>query len=135
MYRFHYDYMRAKYGGKYKLLFTDKDSLCYVMECDDFYKDMCDNKEGIFDLSNFEDNPQTNRFQDKSNKKVCGILIYRPPTASDASGSSALFVQHAFCIDSHPTQHCLSRGHGTFNRCLSLIAGLLSSQPALGRNR
>ncbi|XP_041351034.1 uncharacterized protein LOC121370009 [Gigantopelta aegis] len=39
MYEFHYDFMRAKYGNKVQLLFTDTDSLCYEIETEDIYSD------------------------------------------------------------------------------------------------
>ena len=40
MYKFHYDYMKSKYGNKLELLFTDMDSLIYEIETDYFYKDI-----------------------------------------------------------------------------------------------
>ena len=53
MYEFHYDYMKAKYGPKAQLLFTDTDSLCYEVETQDLYQDMSENKE-LFDLRNYK---------------------------------------------------------------------------------
>ena len=71
--RFHYDVMKAKYGNKARLLFTDTDSLMYEVETEDFYQDMVDNAE-LFDMSNFElTNPYYKpEFQD--NKAVVGLM-------------------------------------------------------------
>ena len=68
MYQFHYDVIKKKYGDKARLCMTDTDSLCYVIETDDIYKDMEAQKE-LYDRSNFDkDSP----FFDESNKKVLG---------------------------------------------------------------
>ena len=40
MHDFHYNYIKRKYGDGAKLLFTDTDSLCYVIETDDVYEDL-----------------------------------------------------------------------------------------------
>src|SRR5436190_1550847 len=40
MQQFHYDVMRARYGNKIKLLYTDTDSLCYEIETEDLYADL-----------------------------------------------------------------------------------------------
>jgi deoxyadenosine/deoxycytidine kinase len=40
MFHYHYDVIKAQYGANARLLFTDTDSLCYQIKCDDFYKDM-----------------------------------------------------------------------------------------------
>jgi hypothetical protein len=68
MFGFHYDVIKAQYGTKAQLLFTDTDSLCYRIETDDFYQDMLDQKE-LYDLSNF---PADSPFFDSTNKKVLG---------------------------------------------------------------
>lgn len=66
MYKFHYDYIRPKYGDKAQLLMTDTDSLCYHITTEDFFKDM--QVDGhLYDMSNF-----TNEFYDATNKKVVG---------------------------------------------------------------
>ena len=51
--RFHYDIIKARYGEKAHLLFTDTDSLMYHIETPDAYKDMVEMKDH-FALSNFE---------------------------------------------------------------------------------
>ncbi len=40
MYKFHYDYVKPKWGDRATLLFTDTDSLCYEIKTDDFYEDI-----------------------------------------------------------------------------------------------
>ena len=45
MYDFHYNYIKKKYNGKGKLLFTYTDSLTYEIETEDAYKDKFDNSE------------------------------------------------------------------------------------------
>ena len=52
MYHFHYNYIKPKYRGKAKLLFTDTDSLMYEIETEDFYKDIKD-VEHSFDTSDY----------------------------------------------------------------------------------
>ena len=68
MYKFHYDFVKNKYGDKAKLLFTDTDSLCYDIQTDDIYKDIQKDKSQ-FDLSNY-----TNEFKNDTNKKVLGMF-------------------------------------------------------------
>ncbi len=68
MFNFHYNTIKKQYGNKAKLLFTDTDSLCYEIETEDIYQDMCDKKE----LYDFSDYPINNKFHDASNKKIIG---------------------------------------------------------------
>jgi hypothetical protein len=68
MYNFHYNIMKKKYGNDIALLFTDTDSLCYEIKCDDVYKDMFAMKEHF----DFSDYPKDSPFYDTSNKKVIG---------------------------------------------------------------
>ena len=42
MYDFHYNVIRKKYGASARLLFTDTDSLCYVINTDDIFDDMAE---------------------------------------------------------------------------------------------
>ena len=71
MYKFHYDFIKTKYGNKAKLLFTDTDSLCYCIETEDVYEDMKANNE-LFDMSNYGENENTAKYFDATNKKVLG---------------------------------------------------------------
>ena len=52
MYEFHYDYIKNKYGSNSRLLFTDTDSLMYVIKTEDIFQDFSKDKE-MFDFSNY----------------------------------------------------------------------------------
>ena len=68
MYRFHYDYMKLKYGARAKLLFTDTDSLMYHVQTDNIYADIfADRAE--FDLASY---PRTSPYYDATNDKSIG---------------------------------------------------------------
>ncbi len=68
MYRFHYNYVKPKWGDKASLLFTDTDSLCYEIRTDDFYEDIKNDVNEWFDTSNYEkDHPL---FSNKNKKQV-----------------------------------------------------------------
>ena len=68
MYDFHYNYIKARYGSKAQLLFTDTDSLCYEIETKDIYADLWEHNH-LFDNSDY---PKESRFFNTSNKKVIG---------------------------------------------------------------
>ena len=68
MYNFHYNYIKNKYGGKAKLLFTDTDSLTYEIEAEDVYQDFWNDKD-LFDNSDY---PENSKYFNKTNKKVIG---------------------------------------------------------------
>ena len=69
MFKFHYDYIKPKYGDNATLLFTDTDSLCYHIKTVDIYKDMDDDSHH-FDRSDYDMSGY--RGQDNANKKVIG---------------------------------------------------------------
>ena len=68
MYDFHYNYVKAKYGDKAKLLFTDTDSLTYEIEAEDVYEDFWNDKDK-FDNSDYS---ESSPFYNSENKKVIG---------------------------------------------------------------
>jgi len=79
MYDFHYNYIKAKYGDKAKLLFTDTDSLAYEIETDDFYQDISPDIQSKFDTSDY---PNDHPLAGVNKKKVgmfkdeaCGEII------------------------------------------------------------
>ena len=74
MFDFHYNYIREKYkGGQASLLFTDTDSLLYLIDADDFYKDISHDIKTHFDTSDYPpDHPSG--ILTGVNKKVIGLF-------------------------------------------------------------
>ena len=70
MYKFHYDYIKNKYGNNSRLLFTDTDSLMYEIKTEDAYEDFSKNKE-LFDFSSYL---AKSRYYDDSSKLVVGKM-------------------------------------------------------------
>ena len=70
MYKFHYDYIKNKYGNNAGLLFRDTDSLTYEIKSEDLYEDFSNNKE-IFDFSNYS---IKSKYYHNSNKLVVGKM-------------------------------------------------------------
>ena len=68
MYDFHYNFIKAKYGDRAKLLFTDTDSLCYHIQTDDVYQDLYNHKD-MFDNSDYS---KSSKLYFDENKKVIG---------------------------------------------------------------
>ena len=69
MYNFHYNHMKVKYpGDKLKLLFTDTDSLAYVVQTKNIYEDMIEDAH-LYDFSNY---PEDHPLYSDINKKVIG---------------------------------------------------------------
>ena len=71
MFDFHYNYIRDKYGDKAELLFTDTDSLMYLIQTQDVYQDFSKDVKRKFDTS---DHPEKHPSGIKTgvNKKVIG---------------------------------------------------------------
>ena len=76
MFDFHYNYIREKYKGVspgVELLFTDTDSLLYLIHTDDFYKDISRDIKTHFDTSDYPpDHPSG--ILTGVNKKVIGLF-------------------------------------------------------------
>ena len=74
---FHYDYIRAKYDDaaegacRAELLFTDTDSLLYLIHTDDFYQDISRDIKRKFDTSDYLENHPSG-ITTGVNKKVIG---------------------------------------------------------------
>ena len=77
MYDFHYNHMMKKYGVEHlRLLFTDTDSLCYLVSTGDIYEDMREDLS-LYDTSNYaSDHPLFSR----ENAKVLGKMKDECPT-------------------------------------------------------
>ena len=71
IYKFHYDVIKARYNDRSILCYTDRDSLIYLVETDDIYKDMRQSSEN-YDTSNF---PCRRRGYSRKNMGVAGKLL------------------------------------------------------------
>ena len=71
MFDFHYNYIRKKYDNKAELLFTDTDSLMYLIQTDDFYHDIKQDFKKKFDTSDYPENHPSG-IKTGVNKKVIG---------------------------------------------------------------
>ena len=70
MCKFHYNYIKNKYGNDSRLLFTDTDSLMYEIKIEKVYEDFSNNKK-VFDSSNYS---TTSQYYDNLNKLVFGKM-------------------------------------------------------------
>ena len=72
MYGFHYEYVKPKYGNRARLLFTDTDSLFYITQTEDFYKDIAGDVPKWFDTSDYPEKHPTRL--PRMNKKILGMM-------------------------------------------------------------
>ena len=71
MYEFWHDYVKPKYGEKTKLCSTDTESFIVYIKTNDIYKDIVEDFETRFDISNYElDTP----LPKGKNKKAIGLM-------------------------------------------------------------
>ena len=70
MYEFFYNQMKARYGRKCELVYTDTDSLILDIQTEDVYKDMQEHS-WMYDTSNY---PKDHPLYDAANKKVLGKM-------------------------------------------------------------
>ena len=71
MYEFWYGYMKPKYGNDVKLYYMDTDNFIMNIKTEDFYKDIANDVEKRFDMSNYEVNRPLSTGKDK---KVIGSM-------------------------------------------------------------
>ena len=70
MYGFYYNHLKARYGEKCELIYTDTDSLLLDIQTEDVYKDMKEHL-WLYDTSNY---PKDHPLYDARNKKVLGKM-------------------------------------------------------------
>ena len=73
MYEFWYDYMKPKYNDNVGLCYMDTDSFVMHIKTNDFYKDISDDVDNRFDISNYEVNRP---LQTGKNKKIIDLMKY-----------------------------------------------------------
>ena len=73
MYEFWYDYIKPKYGDKARLCYMDTDSFIMHIKTEDFYKDIANDVERWFDISNYDEKDKRPLPIGK-NKKVIGMF-------------------------------------------------------------
>ena len=73
MYKFHYDYIKPKYGENLKLCYMDTDSLIYHIKTKDFYSDIADDVPTRLHTSGYCPN---HPLPEGLNKKVIGLSKY-----------------------------------------------------------
>jgi hypothetical protein len=70
MYR-HHDYVKEKWGGNARLLFTDTDSLCYHIRTEDWFNDIKPDLSAVYDMSDY---PKDHPLHSTENKKILGFF-------------------------------------------------------------
>ena len=73
MFDFNYNYIKKKYKNRAELMFTDTDSLLYLIHTDDFYKDISHDIKNKFDTSDYPPNHESGILTEV-NKKVIGMF-------------------------------------------------------------
>ena len=71
MYELWYDYIKQKYQDKTKICYMDADSFIINIKTEDYYEDIADDVEKIFDTSNYKVNRPLLK---RKNKKVIGLM-------------------------------------------------------------
>ena len=69
MYNFHYNVMKAIFGDRVHLLYTDTDSFIYEISSADVYEELRPHARDYFDFSNY---PENHMLKNNCNKKVPG---------------------------------------------------------------
>ena len=73
IYEFWYDYSKPKYGDKAQLFYTDTDNFVIHIKTEDFYEDIANDVERLFDTSNYDEKDKR-PIPIGKNKKVIGLF-------------------------------------------------------------
>ena len=73
MHEFWYDYIKQKYQDNAKLSYKDTDSIIVHIKTEDFYRDIADDIEKWFDVSNYSKDDKR-ALPIGMNKKVIGLF-------------------------------------------------------------
>ena len=73
IYEFWYDYIKQKYQDNAKLCYKDTDSIIIHIKTEDFYRDIADDVEKWFDVSNYSEDDKR-ALPIGMNKKVIGLF-------------------------------------------------------------
>jgi len=80
MFDFHYDFIVPKYKNRYNLLYTDTDSLIYLLETENVYEDCLKHENDFFDMSEYNPNdPILGKYFSAKNKKRLGYFTDETP--------------------------------------------------------
>jgi ribosomal protein L31E len=112
MYDFHYNFMLKKVPREdIDLLFTDTDSLCYVIRKHDIFEIMKENKD-YFDLSDY---PKDHELYDPTNKKVIGK--FKNESIDQITEFVGLRAKlYAYTVDNSLKKHLKAKG---VKRCVA----------------
>ena len=73
MYEFWYDYLEPKYKDKAKLCYMDTDSFVINIFTDDFFEDINNDVERLFDTPNYDENDERPLLT-RMDKKEIGVF-------------------------------------------------------------
>ena len=73
MYKFWYDYIKSKYGGRARICYTVTESFVVHIITEDFYNDIANDVEKWFDTSNYDENNDRPLLIGKNKKVVFWI--------------------------------------------------------------
>ena len=104
MYNFWYKTLKAKYGSKISLCFTDTDSFCAVVETDDIYEDM----KVDADQYDFSGYPTSHPCHDLTNKKVIGK--FKDEMDSDVLESCVALKSKMYSLQNESMQKHTAKG-------------------------